>query len=493
MGRMSAVSTQGVDWAAIAPPLTVAATALGVLLCSVVRRPLDAAVPAAVAVAGIVVAAVLVPWSVDHPRVTFCAPGRSVRTGQCSWQVDNVTAAWWLVMLVGAFLVALLLVPSARSGDLPSAPTYFLVLVSVSGAMAIPAAGDLMTLVVALETLSLPAFALVGLRGRNRRGAEAAVKFFLVSVVSTAVMLMGASLVYGATGSMYLPEIATAAPPGTAARQVLVVGVALTAVGFGFKIAAVPFQMWVPDTYVGAPVPVAAYLSVVSKAGGLAGLLVLLFRAAPSFEDVWGPVLGIVAALTMTVGNVAALRQRHAVRLLAWSSVAQAGYLLVPVVAGVSLQAARPLLAYALMYAVVNLGAFAVVGAVSGAGAVQVDDYAGLARRQPLAGIGLVFSLLCLAGLPPGVVGLVAKLAVFGGAVDGGASWLAVVMAANVAIGLVYYLRWIVIVLRPAERPARLYRGVEESGAGYTVVIALTVAAAVVLSVLPAPLFAVLS
>jgi NADH-quinone oxidoreductase subunit N len=488
-----ALGTQAVDWTAIAPVLTVATTALVVLLCGVLQRPLRVLVSAGVAVSGIALAAAFVRWSVDHPRATFCAPGGQPRAGQCSWQVDNITAMWWLVMLVGALLVVLLVVPAARSGDLPSVPTYFLVLVSVSGAMAIPASGDLMTLIVALETLSLPVFALVGLHGGDRRGSEAAVKFFLVSVVSTAVTLMGASLVYGATGSMYLHVIAASAATGSAARQVLVVGVALTAVGFAFKIAAVPFQMWVPDTYVGAPVPVAAYLSVVSKAGGLAGLLVLLFRAAPSFQHAWEPVLGVTAALTMTVGNVAALRQRHAVRLLAWSSVAQAGYMLVPIVAGVSLAAARPLLAYALMYAVVNLGAFAVVAASSRAGAVDVTDYEGLARRRPLAGIGLAFSLLCLAGLPPGVVGLVAKLAVFGGAVDGGASWLAVVMAVNVAIGLVYYLRWIVIVLRPAERPARLYPGVDESAPGYGLVVGLTVAAAVVLSLLPAPLFSVLS
>jgi NADH-quinone oxidoreductase subunit N len=493
MGLMLPLTTQSVDWVAIAPPLIVALAALVVLAVGARRRPTVSLAPIAIAFAGLALAACFVPASVDHPRTTFCTPTVLERVGTCSWQVDNVTTMWWIVVLLGAFLVGLLLAPQARASDLPAAELYFLLLISVAGAMAIPAAGDLITLVVALETLSLPAFALVGLRAHDRRGAESAVKFFLVSVVSTAVTLMGISLIYGAVGSVYLSSVALAGATDSAPHQVLVVGIALTAVGFGFKIAAVPFQVWVPDTYVGAPIPVAAYLSVVSKAGGLAGLLVFLVRGAPAFDDVWGPVLGVVAALTMTLGNVAALRQRHAVRLLAWSSVAQAGYLLVPFVAGVSTNAAQPLLAYALMYAVVNLGAFAVVAAVSRLGAVTIDDYAGLARRHPWAGVSLVFSLLCLAGLPPGVVGLIAKLVIFNSAVSGGASWLAVVMAVNVAIGLMYYLRWIVIVLRPAERPTALDADLVEAGTGYDVAIGLTVTVAVALSLYPAPLFTLLS
>jgi NADH-quinone oxidoreductase subunit N len=287
----------------------------------------------------------------------------------------------------------------------------------------------------------------------------------------------------------------------------------------------VPFQVWVPDTYVGAPIPVAAYLSVVSKAAGLAGIAIVLVAFVPSLSDTWTVFVAISAALTMTVGNLAALRQRHLVRLLAWSSVAQAGYLLVPIAAGGTADDLGALQAYALMYAIVNIGAFAVVAAVSASGAVDVDDVTGLIRRQPLLGLAFAFALLCLAGLPPGVIGLLAKVVVFQSAVDGDLTWLAVVMAVNVAIGLVYYLRVIVALAAPLPEPAAERSGspAERSlppadGSGTSTdtatsvlvdaepqrsiraepiplavraVVALTFAASVVLSFVPGPLFSV--
>jgi NADH-quinone oxidoreductase subunit N len=260
----------------------------------------------------------------------------------------------------------------------------------------------------------------------------------------------------------------------------------------------------------------------------LAGLTVVLVRFFPAYVDTWSGVAAAGAALTMTVGNVAALRQRHAVRLLAWSSVAQAGYLLVPLAAGGSAADVGALQAYALMYALVNLSAFAVVIAATARGAVDVDDFRGLIRSDPLLGGALAFALLCLAGLPPGVIGLLAKVVIFQSAVDADLTWLAVVMAVNVAIGLVYYLRWVAIVFTPAgplassaesaagtaaepraasaaptgssaeaspvllaERQARLG---EEANMmlPVRVVVVATLVAAVVLSVIPGPLFAVI-
>jgi NADH-quinone oxidoreductase subunit N len=233
-------------------------------------------------------------------------------------------------------------------------------------------------------------------------------------------------------------------------------------------------------------VPVAAYLSVVSKAAGLAGLVIVLVRFFPSYVDEWSPVMAVAAAATMTVGNLAALRQQHAVRLLAWSSVAQAGYLLVPLAAGGAVADVGVLQAYAAMYAVVNIGAFAVVHGASRWGATTVDDLAGLARRSPWLGVALAFALLCLAGLPPGVIGLVAKVAVFQSAVDGDLLWLAVVMAVNVAVGLVYYLRFLAALWRPVtERlPARV-----DLPASTDAVVGATFAVAVVLSLGPGLLF----
>ena len=355
--------------------------------------------------------------------------------------------------------------------------------------MAIAASRDLVTLVVALEVVSLPAFAMVGLRRDDPRAAEASMKFFLVSVVSTAVMLMGVSLVYGATGSMFLTQVDQALVTGAGPREVAVAGALLTVVGLAFKVAAVPFHMWVPDTYVGAPVAVAAYLSVVSKAAGFVGLMLVLGLGLRDLAPVWAPLVAVLAALTMTVGNVLALGQQHAVRLLAWSSVAQAGYMLVPFAAvgaagsaAWGLGAARRLGGYLAIYAFVNLGAFAVAAVVGTRHPRQrLTDYRGLVREEPLAGWALAFALVALAGLPPGVVGLLAKVVVFS-SVSSAVTWLAVVMAVNVAIGLVYYARWLVELFRPAEVPGRSTYDVPN---GVGVAVGMTFAAGVVLSVFP--------
>jgi NADH-quinone oxidoreductase subunit N len=442
--------TQHVDWTAIAPALCVGVAALLALAADLALPRLSSLLPCAVSVAGAALALVLV--AADHEqRAAFCVPSRITDGApDCSWQVDDVTIAWWVLVAVSVGLVALLLQPSVGPGVLPAGELYFLLLTSAAGAMALVAARDLITLVVSMETVTLPTFALVGLRYGDRRGSEAALKFFLVSVVSTAVTLLGISLVYGGTGSVMAGSVATLTMSG---RTIVQVGMALTIVGLAFKVAAVPFQVWVPDTYVGAPIPIAAYLSVVSKAAGLAGVAIVLVAFVPSLKDTWTVFVAVSAALTMTIGNLAALRQRHLVRLLAWSSVAQAGYLLVPIAAGGYGNDIGALQAYALMYAIVNIGAFAVVVAVSAVGAVDVDDVTGLARRQPMLGLAFVFALLCLAGLPPGVIGLLAKVVVFQSAVDGDLTWLAVVMAVNVAIGLVYYLRVIVAVAAPAPEP----------------------------------------
>src|SRR6478609_5512083 len=275
-------------------------------------------------------------------------------------------------------------------------------------------------------------------------------------------MLLGVSFVYATTGTMHLTEIAARLDDVPGRFHTLAqTGVVLTLVGFAFKTAAVPFHFWVPDTYVGAPLPIAAYLSVVGKAVGFSGLILVTVVAFPSYADVWGPALAVLAALTMTVGNVGALRQQatraySAVRLLAWSSVGQAGYLLVPIAAAAYSDdpehSVGSTVAYALMYAAVNLGAFAVAALVGRTKALnRVADYRGLYASNPLTALLLAFFLLCLAGLPPGIIGLFAKVTVFSAAVDAGLGWLAVVMAVNVVIALFYYLQWTALLFRTPE------------------------------------------
>ena len=484
---------QDIDYLAVAAPLVVALTALAVLV-------LDAFLPAArralrgwFALAGLVAAGALLLPLVDDPRRTFCVGGGGFSLPACSYVVDDLTLVFQALVVVGAVVVVLLSLDTVRDDRLPSGEYFFLLLCSVSGALTLAASRDVLTLVVALEVVSLPAFALVALRRDDPRSGEAALKLFLVSVVSTAVMLFGLSLVYGVTGQVHLARIATALDVSADREPVLLLGVTLALAGFGFKVAAVPFHFWAPDAYQGAPVPVAAYLSVVSKAAGFVGLALLLTQGFAPYADVWGPAVAVVAALTMTVGNLAALRQRHAVRLLAWSSVAQSGYMLVPLGAAAVGEVDDVLpatVAYVLAYSVMNLGAFSVVTLVGRHRAANLlSDYRGLGRTEPLSAFALAFALACLAGLPPGLLGLFAKVVVFRAPVDHSAGWLAVVMAVNVVIGLVYYLAWAASMYarsRPDQEPDQAERPPSyRISWSVGVAIGMTLGAAVLLSVLP--------
>ncbi|MET4668609.1 NADH-quinone oxidoreductase subunit N [Streptomyces sp. PvR018] len=487
---------QTIDWLAVAPPTLTALAALLVLVADLFlpehrKKLLGYGTLTALAAALVL----LIPLGAGD-RATFC-----VTTGAqaCSYTADHFALVIQALVLGGAFLTALLSLDDTRK--IPAGEYWFLLLASAAGAALLPASRDLATLVVALEVASLPAFALVGIKRGDRRSSEAALKFFLSSVVATAVMLLGVSFVYATTGTLHLTEIAAHlddVPP--VLDTLAATGVVLTLVGFAFKTAAAPFHFWVPDTYVGAPLPIAAYLSVVGKTVGFSGLILVTVVAFPSYADVWGPAVAVLAALTMTVGNVAALRQntgraRSAVRLLAWSSVAQAGYLLVPIAAAAYAGDERigSTVAYALMYAVVNLGAFAVAALVARTKpGNRIADYRGLYATRPLAALTLGFFLLCLAGLPPGIIGLFAKVTVFSAAVDAGLGWLAVVMAVNVVIALYYYLQWTAILFRspenpeatsgtPASEPPHRFR----SPAPLTTAIALTALIGILLSGAP--------
>ncbi|MFE9095941.1 NADH-quinone oxidoreductase subunit N [Streptomyces sp. NPDC007264] len=482
---------QSVDWLSIAPPTIAAVAGLVVLVADLFLADRKKAVLGRLSIAGLAAAALMLLPLVDADRATFCLTGDPQ---VCSYVADRFTLVIQFLVLGGALLAALLSVTALKDArkELPEGEFWFLLLSSAAGAALLPASRDLATLVVALEVASLPAFALVGIRHGDKRSSEAALKFFLSSVTATAVSLLGISFVYASTGTLYLTQVAeriqhVESPLHTLAQA----GVVLTLVGFAFKTAAVPFHFWVPDTYVGAPLPVAAYLSVVGKAVGFSGLILVTVVALPSYADVWGPALAALAALTMTVGNVGALRQQatraySAVRLLAWSSIGQAGYLLVPIAAAAYSEDAQKSIgstvAYALMYAVVNLGAFAVAALVGrGKTLNRVSDYRGLYASNPLAALLLAFFLLCLAGLPPGVIGLFAKVTVFSAAVDAGLGWLAVVMAANVVIALVYYLQWTALLFRASEGEPEKQR----VPAPLTAALTLTAVVGIVLSGAP--------
>lgn len=482
---------QSVDWLAIAPPTIAAVIGLVVLVADLFVVDAKKPLLGWLSVAGLAASTLMLLPLLDGDRSTFCLTGDA---DVCSYTADRFTLVIQFLVLGGALLAALLSVTALKDAnrELPEGEFWFLLLSSAAGAALLPASRDLATLIVALEVASLPAFALVGIKRGDRKSSEAALKFFLSSVTATAVSLMGVSFVYASTGTLYLTEIATDIQNVDGQLHTLAqAGVVLTLVGFAFKTAAVPFHFWVPDTYVGAPLPVAAYLSVVGKAVGFSGLILVTVIALPSYADVWGPALAALAALTMTIGNVGALRQQStraysAVRLLAWSSVGQAGYLLVPIAAAAYSQDAEKAIgstvAYALMYAAVNLGAFAIAALVARTKPLnRISDYRGLYASRPLSALVLGFFLLCLAGLPPGIIGLFAKVTVFSAAVDAGLGWLAVVMAVNVVIALFYYLQWTTLLFRAPEGEPERHR----VPVPLTAAIALTAALGIALSGAP--------
>jgi NADH-quinone oxidoreductase subunit N len=410
------------------------------------------------------------------------------------------------LLFLGALLVVLLLSRTAVAEErLPTGEFHFLLLSSVTGMLVLAAGRDLITLLVALEVVSLPAFVLVGLRRGDPRASEAALKFFLFSVVSTGLTVYGMALVYGVTGTLQVDGIASALSSvhaaGGAKSSLAAAAVVLVVVGFAFKVSAVPFHFWAPDTYQGAPVPIAAFLSTASKAAGFAGLLILLLDAFAPYAAAWGPVVAVLAAVTMTVGNLVALRQWHLVRLLAWSTVAQAGYMLVPL--GVAATAGgrtvpelhaagQATLTYLAIYVAMNLGAFACVIAVmrrEPRGAIA--DARGLVRRSPLLAVAFALFLTALAGLPPGVAGLFAKVVVLREAVNGHVTWLAVVAAVNTVLGLAYYLRVAALLFAGSgdEQPARDQAVPTSRSAPIAVGLAVTLAATLALSVYPQPVF----
>jgi len=435
-----------IDYAAIAPPLIVAAGAAAVLILDLVTPRARRLLPA-LSVATLVFALIVltVATRVQGVRGSFCAGDR------CAFTVDAFAVFFEVLFCLSGIVIVPLCAPTVERERLPSGEFYFLLLASFAGMLTIAGARDLLVLLLALEVVTLPALVLVGLRRTDPRAAEAALKFFLISVLSTAVTVYGMSLLYGVTGSLQLGGISAALlrrphEPLAAAAVVLVVA------GFAFKVSAVPFHAWAPDTYSGASVPIAAFLSVASKAAGFAGLILVLAACAP-YVGSWRPIVGVLAAATMTVGNLAALRQSHVVRMLAWSSIAQAGYLLVPL----AVPDVGATLGYLGAYAVMNLGAFGCAVAVAGRRPrSSYADYRGLFADAPLIALALAFFLTCLAGLPPGVLGLVAKVVVFRAAIAGHVSWLAVVMAVNTVIALYYYARLAAVLFETGAPPRRL-------------------------------------
>jgi NADH-quinone oxidoreductase subunit N len=449
---------------ALLPLYAAAATAVVVLLLDLLRPGSRASLLVVGAIGTLVTAA--------RSLIAGAQPGVvCVGGGSCSFVHDRAAVAVIVAFCVITLVVLALSVPAVTRGDAPPGEYVFLLMCSLLGGVVLAGARDLLTLIVALETLTLPVYILVAMRRRDVRSIEAATTFFVVSVVSTAVTLMGAGLLYAVTGAVHFDGIREALPDTPLAHA----AAGLVLVGLAFKVSVVPFHAWAPGTYDGAPLPIAAYLSSASKLGGVVAL-VLVVTQAVSFA-VAGPLLAVAAALTMTVGNLVALRQTRMVRLLAWSSVAQAGYILAPLAGDQPRAAVVGVAAYTAFYLLINLGAFAAIVAWRGAGeGGEISSYRGLARRSPWVAGAFVLALAGLAGLPPGLAGLFAKITIVRSLLDGSAGWLAVVVGLNAVIGLAYYAKVAAVLFGP---PGESAPG-EGSRPGAVVALALAAAAVVV-------------
>ena len=369
---------------------------------------------------------------------------------------DWTAFAFKVLFLFAAAVTSLLSIDLKGYGD--RGEYYALLLVSVIGMNLMAGAADLIMLYLAIESTSIPLYVLAGfMRGRDD-SAEAGLKYFLFGALTSTVMLYGFSMLYGLTGQTNLYALAGQLAEGAFSMPLMLAVGSLILVGFGFKIAAVPFHFWTPDVYQGAPTPVSAFISTASKAAGFAVLLRFLLEVFPGVQAQWTGIVSGLAVATMTVGNVIALAQTDIKRLLAYSSIAHAGYVLIGVVAVSSLGAASAVF-YLVAYVFTNLVAFGVVVLFAqSAGTDNIEAYAGLSRRSPLLALAMMVALLSLGGMPP-FAGFVAKVYVFAAAVESGMIWLAVVGVLNAIIGLYYYLTVLkVIYLYRSEDEAKRIR-----------------------------------
>ncbi|MDN5346639.1 MAG: NADH-quinone oxidoreductase subunit [Clostridia bacterium] len=353
--------------------------------------------------------------------------------------VDNLSLFFKIIFILAAICVFLLAHDYLEKVPGHRGEFYWLTLTALLGMMITAASSELITIYIGIELMSLSFYPLVGCLKKNKASTEAALKYFILGSFAIAVWLYGAAILYGLTGTTDLAKIA--AGLGKEAGPLMYFGLFLLLAGFGFKMGLVPFHMWVPDTYEGAPTPVTAYLAVGSKAAGFAVFLRLMFTAFPALYARWMVWLGILAVLTMTWGNIAALRQSNIKRLLAYSAIAHAGYTLIGVIS-FNATGAAAIMFYLFGYLFANLGAFAVVIAFANAtGSEHIADYAGLRWRNPFLAFCLALCLLSLAGIPP-LTGFFGKLYLFLGALERG-GWLltlVIIAAINSAISLFYYV-----------------------------------------------------
>jgi NADH-quinone oxidoreductase subunit N len=491
LAAASSIPNPVLDWHALAPDIILVVTIAAVLIADLMLPDRDAGITSRIASIGVLAALI--------PVVTLAASGddRSMFGG--AYVVDGYALALKGFFLVATYITILLAVDYVNEGDYYKGEFYMLLLVSTFGLSIMASARYLITLFVALETISIPTFILAAFRKYDRKSNEAGVKYYLIGVLSSALMLYGMSLIFGVTGTTTLSGISDFVSD-SGVSSLLTVAIFLSLVGFAFKVSAVPFHFWAPDTYEGAPTPVTAFLSTSSKAGGFVALISIIyfgFYADGVGAHAWWGAVWVLAALSMTLGNLAALRQTNIVRMMAYSSIAQGGFMLVPFAAAgiagadgrteVAAQSMSAVIIYLLIYGAMTLGAFAIIIALARrTGSGEISSYAGLFTTSPLLAVTMTLFMASLAGIPP-LAGWFAKFVMFRSIIDAGTGWgvaLGVIAAVNSVIAFFYYFgvvrqMWFA---EPADDDARTPLRVP---AALTGAIALTGAVVVVIGVYP--------
>lgn len=450
------ISPPVVDLTLILPEMIVLGVALLVLMADLWLAPERRGYLVAVSLAGVLWAA----WAAAGAADGVSFAGMYVR--------DALTRVGQVVALAATGLGVLVAPEYLRRYNLDRGEYYMLVLTAGAGAMLMAASRDLLMLFLALETLSIPLYVLAAWARGSARSQEAGMKYFLLGAFASAFFLYGIALLYGETGTTRLPDLGAALaqqPAGISSAA----GVGLLTIGLGFKAALVPFHAWAPDVYEGAPLPAVAFMSVIAKIGAFVALLRVFPLALGALADQWTLVLGVLAALTMIVGNLAALAQSSYKRMLAYSSIAHAGYLLVGV-ATATPAAASAVMTYLAIYAAMGTGAFAVAVALerSGGEADRIEDYAGLAGRAPLLAAAGALFMISLAGLPP-TGGFVAKLGIFAAAVETGSVGglaLALIGVLTSVVSVYYYMRVAYVMYAGEPASAGAGAGVGDGTAG---------------------------
>jgi len=399
--------------------------------------------------------------------------------------VDMYAAFFKLVFLVSAAIVILLSIRFLQDQQVPEGEFYALLLFATLGAMLMASAYDLLSLFVGLETLSISTYALCGFLKKDQRCNEGALKYLLMGAFSTGVLLYGMVLLYGFAGGTGLDAIAKAAAMAGPRNPALLMAMVLLAAGFGFKIAAVPFHMYLPDMYEGAPTPVVAYMAGAAELAGMAVILRVFLLAMPTLQVEWSLLFWVLAVLTMTIGNLVAIAQANLKRMLAYSTIAHMGYLLIGPVVGSQLGVAAVLF-YSLTYALMTIGAFGMVillqrGTVRGD---QIDDFTGLAQKSPLSAAVMLLFLLSLTGIPP-TAGFVGKFYLFAAAVEAGYIWLVLIAVVNSAISLFFYMRVVVAMYMRDLPPQGLALSTSST---LRVALLLAAAGTLLLGIFPGPI-----